>query len=144
MQYLTLEQFRATVDAGGVLSVTLRAQGPSFAVQAETRRGEAVLVDTRRKSPRLFIDPRKALKLLRELGIRRAGVDAEQWRPDEADLLRPTRPDSKVRMQAANELASIMAQRVQSALDNYQANPASASDAMAFFDELDQKIETVS
>jgi len=144
VQYLTLEQFRASVDAGGVLSVTLRAQGPAFAVQAETRRGEAVLVDTRRKSPRLFIDPRKALKLLGELGIHRAGVDAEQWRPEEADLLRPQRPDAKVRMQGANELASIMAQRVQSALDHYRANPTSASDAMAFFDELDQKIEAAS
>lgn len=102
------------------------------------------MVDTRRKSPRLFLDPRKALKLLRELGIRRAGVDAEHWRPDEADLLRPQRPDARARMQVANEMASKMAQRVQSALDNYQANPASASDAMAFFDELDQKIETAS
>lgn len=140
MQYLTLEQFRATVDAGGVLSVTLRAQGAAFSVQAETRRGEAVLVDTRRKTPRLFIDPRKALTVLRELGIRRAGLDAEQWRPEEADALRASRPDSKVRMQAANALAALMAPRVQSALAKYQSNPDSASDAVVFFDELDQTI----
>ncbi|MEQ1667542.1 MAG: hypothetical protein ABL868_03720, partial [Sulfuriferula sp.] len=65
MQQLTLEQFRATVEAGGVMAVTLKAHGAAFAVQAETRRGEAVLVDSRRKQPRMFIDPRKAMMILR-------------------------------------------------------------------------------
>lgn len=121
MQYLTLDQFRATVDSGGVLSVTLRAQGPAFAVQAETRRGDAILVDTRRKTPRLFVDPRKALKMLRELGIRKAELDAEQWRPEEADLLRPARPDASKRMQSINERASYdtwFREQVQASMDD--------------------------
>ncbi len=107
MQNLTLEQFRATVEAGGVMAVTLKAQGAAFTVQAETRRGDAVLVDSRRKQPRMFGDPRKALSLLREMGIRKASVDAEAWRPDQADALRPARPDRSEQMRAAHEAADL-------------------------------------
>ena len=106
MQNMTLDRLRAAVEAGGVLSVTLRAQGSAFALIAETRRGDAVLVDARRKEPRTFADPRKALKLLRDLGIHKAGLDAEQWRPEEAELLRPARPDAQARMKSLNERAS--------------------------------------
>jgi hypothetical protein len=76
MQTMTLEQFRAMVDAGGVLSVTLKAQGAGFMVNVETRRGEAVMVRARDKAPRRFVDPRKAMVLLRDLGIREARVGA--------------------------------------------------------------------
>lgn len=107
MQNLTLEQFRATVEAGGVMSVVLKAQGAAFAIQAETRRGDAVLVDTRRKQPRLFGDPRKALALLRDMGIRKASVDAEAWRPEQAGSLRPSRPDKSVKLKAAHEAAEL-------------------------------------
>lgn len=107
MQNLTLEQFRATVEAGGVIAVTLKAQGAAFAVQAETRRGDAVLVDSRRKQPRMFGDPRKALSLLREMGIRKASVDAEAWRPEQAGALRPARPDRSATMKAAHEAADL-------------------------------------
>lgn len=107
MQNLTLEQFRATVEAGGVMSVVLKAQGAAFAIQAKTRRGDAVLVDTRRKQPRLFGDPRKALALLRDMGIRKASVDAEAWRPEQADSLRPSRPDKSVKLKAAHEAAEL-------------------------------------
>ena len=74
MQNMTLEQFRATVESGGILSVVLKAQGAAFAIQAETQRGDAVLVDTRRKLPRLFGDPRKALALLRTRKVGHAGT----------------------------------------------------------------------
>lgn len=107
MQQLTLEQFRATVEAGGVLAVTLKAQGAAFALQAETRRGDAVLVDSRRKQPRMFVDPRKAMLLLRDLGIRSAKLDADAWRPEQANLLKSSRPDSAVQMRAAHEAADL-------------------------------------
>lgn len=107
MQQLTLEQFRATVEAGGVLTVTLKAQGPAFAVQAETRRGDAVLVDSRRKQPRMFVDPRKAMLLLRDLGIRNAKLDANAWKPEQASLLKASRPDSSAQMKAAHEAAEL-------------------------------------
>ena len=107
MQQLTLEQFRATVEAGGVLSVTLKARGAAFALQAETRRGVAVLVDSRRKQPRMFVDPRKAMILLRDLGISNAKLDAEAWRPEQAGLLKASRPDSAAQMKAAHEAADL-------------------------------------
>lgn len=103
MQQLTLEQFRATVEAGGVIAVTLRAQGAAFAVQAETRRGDAVLVDSRRKQPRMFMDPRKAMLLLRDMGILNAKLDADAWRPDQADVMRKPRPAAAAQMKAAHE-----------------------------------------
>jgi len=121
MQNLTLEQFRATVEAGGVMAVTLKAQGAVFAVQAETRRGgDAVLVDTRRKQPRMFSDPRKAMMLLRDMGIRDAKLDTQFWRPDQADILRK-RPAAAAQMKAAHEAAAYdkwFRAQVQEAIDD--------------------------
>lgn len=105
MLQMTLSQFRTTVEAGGILSVTLKGQGPGFAILGKTRRGEAVLIDQRKKQPRLFADLRKALGLLRELGIRKASVDAEAWQPEQADILRPSRPDRSAQLKAAHEAA---------------------------------------
>jgi predicted transcriptional regulator len=105
MQHLTLEQFRATVEAGAVMTITLKAHGAAFAVQAETRRGEAVLVDSRRKEPRMFTDPRKAMMLLRDMGIRSAKMDATSWQPEQADLLRKSRPAAAEQMKAMHEAA---------------------------------------
>ena len=106
MQTMTLEQWRATTDAGGVLSVTLKAQGGAFYVNIETHRGEAMFVSTREKKPRKFIDPRKAMMLLREIGLRTMRINAEQWRPDEMKSEKRQRPDSakllKKKHQAAN------------------------------------------
>lgn len=107
MQQFTLEQFRATVEAGGVLAITLKAQGAAFTVQAETRRGDAVLVDSRRKQPRMFVDPRKAMLLLRELGIRNAKLDAGAWQPEQPGLLKATRPDSAAQLKAAHQAAEL-------------------------------------
>ena len=105
MQQLTLEQFKAIVEAGGVMTVTLKATGAAFAMQAETRRGDAVLVDSRRKQPRMFADPRKALMLLRDMGIRNATLDTVDWQPEQADVLRKPRPAAAAQMKAAHEAA---------------------------------------
>ncbi len=135
MQNMTLEQFRATVESGGILSVVLKAQGAAFAIQAETQRGDAVLVDTRRKLPRLFGDPRKALALLREMGIRKAAVDTEAWRPEQADSLHSPRPDKSMKLKAAHEAAElkrVLDERIARA----DAQGAIWHDAEDVFDEL--------
>jgi hypothetical protein len=107
MQNLTLEQFRATHAAGGVLSVTLKAEGASFEMQIETRRGAAKLVKARDKAEtRRFVDPRKALLLLRDLGIREAHIDSQQWRPEDHEFERKPRPDRAEAMKAAHEALS--------------------------------------
>lgn len=105
MQTLTLEQLRASNEAGGVLGVTLKAQGPAFLVSVETRRGEMVMV-TARKHPRRFVDPRRAMLLLRELGIRELDIDAKEWRPEEIDFEKRSRPDAATQMKAAHEALS--------------------------------------
>lgn len=107
MQHLTLEQLRATNEAGAVLSVTLKAEGAGFEVQIETRRGLAKLVKTRNKDDtRRFLDPRKALLLLRDLGIREAHIDGQKWRPEDQELERKPRPDRAEAMKAAHEALS--------------------------------------
>lgn len=110
MQLLTLEQLRATQQAGAVLSVTLRGAGPAFEIQIETRRGPAKLVKSRkaRTAPevRRFADPRKALLLLRELGISEAHIDSQQWRPEEQAFERVSRPDRAAHLKAAHEALS--------------------------------------
>lgn len=107
MQNLTLEQFRATNASGGVLSVTLKAEGAGFEMQIETLRGLARLVKARDKSEtRRFIDPRKALLLLRDLGIREAHIDGQQWRPEEPEFERKPRPDRAEAMKAAHQALS--------------------------------------
>lgn len=82
-----LEQFRALVNSGGVLSVTLEGVGKDFAVRIETRRGDGTLVLSNAKhKPRTFADPRRALLLLRDLGIREARLDTKNWTPQQTSL----------------------------------------------------------
>ena len=81
------------------MSVTLRAQGAQFYVQAETRRGDATLITERGNSPRGFANPIKALALLRELGVRESRVETTDWRPEEAEMDKHTRPDWAESMQ---------------------------------------------
>lgn len=84
---LTLDQLRVMVEGGAVLGVTLEAIGADFALKAETRKGEAVLVLTNQPTKaRTFADPRKALVLLRELGVRRVTIDTSRWQPEQKKL----------------------------------------------------------
>ncbi|MDX6018607.1 hypothetical protein SIL79_20570 [Shewanella indica] len=101
MQTLTLEQLRATTAAGGVTGVTLKAQGGVFYVAVTTRAGKAVLVLTRSKEPRGFADPRKAMELLRGVGIATGDFDITQWNPKQGSL-RPSRPDAARAMKNAH------------------------------------------
>jgi hypothetical protein len=104
---LTLDQFRTTIETGGLLSVSLVAQGGVFHIQVETRRGEAVLTKARSTDLRGFRNANQALGLLRELGIREARVDTKNWRPEDAEGLRPPRPDRAAQMKAAHEAAEL-------------------------------------
>ncbi|MFH1493832.1 MAG: hypothetical protein ABIG70_03450 [Pseudomonadota bacterium] len=103
MQTMNLEQLRASTEAGGVLGVTLKAEGAAFYVNIETRRGEAVMVKAKSKEPRKFADPRKAMLVLRELGIRELRIDGSQWRPEERELDRMHRPDRSAALKSAHE-----------------------------------------
>jgi hypothetical protein len=106
MQALTLEQLRAASQSGGIESITLRAEGGAFVLAVATRSGDhGLLVTTRRKEPRRFADLRKAMLLLRGLGIATARVDTSDWNP-EATGTRAARPDRAVAMKRAHEAAA--------------------------------------
>jgi hypothetical protein len=103
MQNLTLEQLRATAQAGGISSVTLRAEGGSFLISVATRSGgNGLLVTTRAKEPRRFADPRHVMLLLREMGIATAQIDTSNWNPAEGTTGTP-RPDRAAAMKRAHE-----------------------------------------
>ena len=106
MQTLTLEQLRATAQAGGVTSITLKAEGGTFLVTVATRSGtEGILVTTRTKEKRRFADPRKAMLLLREMGIATAQIETSHWTPDSIETGTP-RPDRAVAMKRAHAAAA--------------------------------------
>jgi hypothetical protein len=102
---LTLEQLRATTDAGGVAGVTLKAQGGAFYVQVHTRNGgEAVLVKARSTQPRGFGNPARALTVLRGLGLAVGSFDVKDWNSDDKATMR-TRPDRAAALKRMHEAA---------------------------------------
>lgn len=88
MALLTLEQFRAALDSGGMRAVRLVGLGREFVIVAERRMGgDATLSLTRqRQEPRRFVDLTKAAAILRDLGVRQFEVDTKDWRPEQGPL----------------------------------------------------------
>lgn len=138
MHKLNLDQFRTTIETGGVISVALVAQGGVFHIEAETRKGSAVLTKARGPMLREFRDVTKALGLLRELGIQEARVDARDWRPEALPANRAARPDSAAQLRAAHEAADLkrtLEERIREADD-----PNTVwHDAEAVFNELEAR-----
>lgn len=127
MKTMNLEQLRASADAGGVTGITLKAQGAAFLVNIETLRGQAVMVTTKGRVgqaplPRKFLDPRKALLLLREVGIHELRIDGAAWHPDDASG-RTARPDRSAAMKAAH-LAKAHADWLNQKVEASLADPA--------------------
>ena len=104
MQTLNLEQLKAATLAGGVLGITLRAEGASFVVDVQTQRGQATMV-TSRQQTRRFVDPRKALQVLRGIGWNACQIDVGQWRPGERAAQTVARPDRSAALKAAHQAA---------------------------------------
>ena len=104
MHTLNLEQLKAVTLTGGVTDVTLRGDGAAFIVSIQTRSGEAVMVTTR-KQPRRFADPRKALQLLRGIGLNECRIHTIDWDPQAHALEKVNRPDRSAALKAAHEAA---------------------------------------
>ena len=104
MYTMNLEQLKAATLSGGVTDVTLRGDGAAFVVSIQTRSGEAVMVTTR-KQPRRFADPRKALQLLRGIGLFECRINATNWHPEAHALEKVARPDRSAALKAAHEAA---------------------------------------
>jgi hypothetical protein len=99
-----LEQLKAATQAGGVVGITLRGDGAAFVVNVQTQRGQAVMV-TSRQQPRRFADPRKALQVLRGIGLTDCRIDTAQWRPEDSAPEKTARPDRSLALKAAHEAA---------------------------------------
>src|SRR5690625_1498034 len=82
--FFTLQQLRATTQAGGVRGVVLKAQGDAFFIEIEMRSGHyAVLVTARGKEPRRFKNPLRALSILRDIGIVHGQFDLSLYAPEQ-------------------------------------------------------------
>ena len=133
MNTLNLDQLRASASAGGVTGITLKGEGAAFIVNIETLRGQAVMVTTKGRGgqaplPRKFLDPRKALLLLRDVGINGLRIDGAAWRPDDASE-RTARPDRSAAMKATHEAkahADWLNAKVQASLTDPTPNIAHA------------------
>ncbi|PRC94609.1 hypothetical protein [Solimicrobium silvestre] len=104
MQSLTLEQLRATHEAGGITGVTIKAQGGDFLVRFVTRNGDAVLTKARSTEPRYFSNPLQAINLLKGVGIMIGTFDVSLWNPLQKNTSR-VRPDRAVALKQVHEAA---------------------------------------
>lgn len=120
MQTLTLEQLRATTDAGGVTGVTVKAQGNRFFVQIATRTGEAILTKARSGDPRRFGNPFHAMSVLRQVGIVSGTYDLSRYEPRQQDMAM-TRPDQAAAMRQTHADAAYarwLRESVQASIDD--------------------------
>ena len=107
MKTFTLEQARSAAASGGVLSANLRPVGSVFALEFETRNGSAMLIASVSKEVRRFVNPVKAFEIVRELGLEGGHFSVAEWRPDERDMNRQTRPDRSLAMKKNHEAAEL-------------------------------------
>lgn len=105
MKTLDVSQARAAVEIGGILAANIRPHGSRFYVEFETRQGPAVLVATNTRKPRAF-SPLKAFEAVRELGLDGGRYTLASWRPDEAEVDKPRRPDRAQAMKRVHEAAA--------------------------------------
>jgi hypothetical protein len=132
MQTVTLDQLRATVEAGGVKGVTLSAQGGSFYLQITTRAGHhAVLAKARSTEPRKFGNPTTAIMVMRDLGIGVALIEMSRWDPDQRDIAPQGRDRRASAMREAHQAAAHqkqLAAELQAAIDD--PRPSLSTDEM--------------
>ncbi len=121
MQNMTLEQLRATANAGGVAGVTLKGQGGGFFVEIATRSGQnAVLSKARSTEARRFGNPTSALVVLRGIGIAVAQLDATHWNPGQKDMSqsRQNRAQAMREAHAAAAYNKWLAAQIQASIDD--------------------------
>ncbi len=107
MKTFTIDQARSAAASGGVLSANLLPMGSMFALEFETRNGPAMLIAAVSKQVRRFGNPAKAFEIVRDLGLEGGRYSVAQWRPEERDVDRPSRPDKSVKLKAAHEAAQL-------------------------------------
>ncbi|MDP2829434.1 MAG: hypothetical protein Q8O37_12610 [Sulfuricellaceae bacterium] len=106
MKTFTIDQARSAVASGGVLSANLRPDGSMFALEFETSNGPAMLIASVSKQVRRFGNPAKAFEIVRDLGLEGGHYSVAQWRPEDREIDRPSRPDKSAKLKAAHAAAA--------------------------------------
>jgi len=121
MQSMTLEQLRAAASAGGVIGVTLKGRGGGFFMEIVTRSGQdAILSKARSTEPRRFGNPTSALRVLRDIGIAVAQLDATDWNPNQKEITQSRESRARA-MREAHEAAAYgkwLASQIQASIDD--------------------------
>ncbi|HEX7326908.1 MAG TPA: hypothetical protein VF428_00015 [Casimicrobiaceae bacterium] len=118
---ITLEQLRATANAGGIRGATLRARGGEFVVEVDTANGRsAVLARARSSEPRHFGNPASAIGVLHKLGIVVMKIDATEWDPTHGAVTRrrTTRAEAMREAHRAAAYNRWLAGEVQASIDD--------------------------
>jgi hypothetical protein len=114
MQTMSVSQFRHAFDIGGIAEVTLKGEGGAFSLLVQTRYGQqAVLAKTKEKTPRIFADPRQAIKILHSCGIFDFRVDVSNWCPDKEAPNKRSRPDRSAALRLSAKADSLIRERYQ-------------------------------
>ncbi|MDO9365336.1 MAG: hypothetical protein Q7T58_03190 [Methylotenera sp.] len=107
MKTFTLSEARSAAQSGGVLNANLKPTGSSFAIEFETRNGVAVLIASVSKEVRHFTNPIKAFEIIRDLGLEGGRFSLAEWRPNDREFERASRPDRALALREAHEAADI-------------------------------------
>ena len=107
MKKFTLSEARSAAQAGGVLNANLKPAGSAFAIEFETLNGMAVLIASVSKEVRHFANPIKAFELIRDLGLEGGRFSLTEWRPNEREFDRASRPDRALALREAHAAAEI-------------------------------------
>lgn len=107
MKTFTLSEARSAAQSGGVLNANLKPTGSTFAIEFETRNGVAVLIASVSKEVRHFANPIKAFEIIRDLGLEGGRFSLAEWRPNEREFDRASRPDRALALREAHEAADI-------------------------------------
>jgi len=107
MKTFTLSEARSAAQSGGVLNANLKPTGSTFAIEFETRNGVAVLIASVSKEVRHFANPIKAFEIIRDLGLEGGRFSVAEWRQNEREFDRVSRPDRALALREAHEAADI-------------------------------------
>ncbi|MBC7501420.1 MAG: hypothetical protein H7315_13115 [Herminiimonas sp.] len=138
MKTFTMEQARSAASSGGVLSANLRPMGSMFTLEFETRNGPAMLIAAVSKQVRRFGNPVKAFEIVRELGLEGGHFSVAQWRPQEREFDRPSRPDKAALLKATHEAAALK-RLLDERIDLAETPEAVWHDAQDVFAELEAR-----
>lgn len=138
MKTFTLSEARSAAQSGGVLSANLKPVGSAFSIEFETRNGAATLITSVSKEARRFANPIKAFEIIRDLGLEGGHFSVAQWRQDDREFEKASRPDRALALREAHEAADIK-RTLEARIKKADGPDAIWHDHDQMFDELEAR-----